>query len=227
MNPQYPTGSSKAKPAAAILGLLFVVSLVFGLWAYSGKQDYKKNSDAKVTLAVDTAKKQQAAADKTAYDDLLKQPYKAFTGPSTYGTVNFSYPKSWSAYIDQTNQNEPINAYFYPGEVPGVGGDTLYPLRVELAGTDYSQTVAQFASQVSDGSVKSSAYIPPKLKDTSNVQPGVKLDGAIGQARSGSSQQGSMVIIKVRDKTLMIYTQTSTGLPDFNSIVLPSLAFVP
>ncbi|MDB5160971.1 MAG: hypothetical protein JWO96_351 [Candidatus Saccharibacteria bacterium] len=227
MNPQLPGSSSKAKPAAIVLGVLFVLALVFGLWAFSSGQSYKKNSDAKVALAVSAAQKKQADEDKTKYDELAKQPYKTYSGSATYGTVNFNYPQSWSAYVDQSSQSEPLNAYFFPGEVPGTQGDASYPLRVELLSTDYAQAVAQFTPQVTDGSVKSSAYIPPKLKSTVNIQPGVKLDGAIGRNSSGTTQQGSMVIIKVRDKTLQIYTETASGLLDFNNIVLPSLTFVP
>lgn len=64
------------------------------------------------------------------------------------------------------------------------------------------------------------------MKKVANVQPGIKLDGAIGQSQQGA-QNGSMVIIKVRDKTLKIYTQSTSFSADFTKIILPSLTFVP
>jgi hypothetical protein len=111
--------------------------------------------------------------------------------------------------------------------VPGVNGSTAYRLRVELQNSDYSQVVEQYSSDITQGTLKASAYVPPKLKGTPNVQPGLRLDGAIDRNRDGTPLQGSMVILKVRDKTLQIYTQTTDGLSDFNNIVLPSLTFIP
>jgi type II secretory pathway pseudopilin PulG len=209
------------------LSILIVLALVFGLWAFSGRQDYKNKSDAKVAVAVAAAKQEQVSTDKNQYDELLKQPYKSFQGPSIYGTISFQYPKTWSAYVDQTASDEPINGYFHPGEVPGVNGSTAYRLRVELQNSDYSQVVEQYSSDITQGTLKASAYVPPKLKGTPNVQPGLRLDGAIDRNRDGTPLQGSMVILKVRDKTLQIYTQTTDGLSDFNNIVLPSLTFIP
>ena len=33
---------------------------------------------------------------------------KTFTGSSTYGSITFKYPNTWSSYVDQTNTSEPI-----------------------------------------------------------------------------------------------------------------------
>jgi hypothetical protein len=227
MDPQMPGNSSRAKPAAVIFAVLFVLTLIFGLWTFSKEQDYKKNSDAKSAVAAATAKKQQQVEDQAKYDAANKQPYKTFTGPTVYGTVSFNYPKNWSVYLDQTNQNEPVNAYFYPDIVPAINSSAAYPLRLEISSSDYAQIVSQYTQTVTAGSLKSSAYVPPKLTGTANVQPGVKLDGLFGQQGNSSGQQGSMVIIKVRDKTMQIYTQSPDGLTDFNSVVLPSLTFIP
>jgi len=209
-----------------LLAVLLLASLGFGFWAFSGRQDYKNNSDKKAAAEATVAKAQQSAADKASYDALIKQPYKAFTGSATYGTISFNYPKTWSAYVDQTDSNEPINAYFYPGEVPGVQSATAYPLRVELLSTDYAQVVEQYTSLVTQGEAKSAAYIPPKMAGVKNVQPGVRLDGSLWQDNN-VKQQGTMIIIKVRDKTLEVYSQSPDFASDFSGIILPSLTFVP
>jgi hypothetical protein len=227
MDTPMPGHSNRALKVAVISTILLVLALIFGFWAFSGRQNYKNNADKLVAQAVILAKNQQAANDKIQYDNLLKQPYKAFTGPATYGTISFNYPKTWSVYNDQTSQNEPINAYFYPDQVPGAQSDVAYPLRVELLNQDYNDVVDQFTAQVTQGNVTSVAYMPPKMKGVSNAQPGVKLDGNIGQSASGTALKGSMVIIKVRDKTLQIYTETTSGVDDFNNVILSSLTFVP
>ena len=210
----------------SVLTALLLLSLVFGFWAFSGRQDFKNNSDKKAAAAATSAKTQQATIDKASYDAIAKQPYKSFLGSAIYGTVAFSYPKTWSAYVDQTSQTEPINAYFNPGEVPGIATGVVYSLRVELTDSDYTQIVDQFSSQVSSGQVKSSAYIPPKMVGVKNVQPGTLFAGGLWQ-NGDSVQQGSMLVIKVRDKTLQIYTQSADFASDFSPVVLSSLTFVP
>jgi uncharacterized protein (UPF0333 family) len=215
----------QSKLPLIVVSLLLILALVFGFWAFGQMQNYKNNSGKLSAAAVEAAKKQQAAELQAKYDDQAKSPYKVFQGSATYGTVSFNYPKTWSAY-DGSDTSEPINAYFYPNMVPKTDGDTAYPLRVELLSTDYAQTVQQLSSQVTAGTLKASAYIPPKMQGVTNVQPGTRFDGAINQTNSGT-QQGSMVVIKVRDKTLQISTESADGVKDFDAVVLASLTFVP
>lgn len=210
--------------AAIILGVLFVVALVFGIWAYMGRQDYKNNADAKAAAAAATAAKSQTTKDQADFAQQLKAPYKTYTGSATYGSITFNYPKTWSAYVDETGNDEPINGYFHPNVVPGVQSGTAFALRLELVNQSYSDVIAQFQPSVTNGTVKASAYTPPKLQGVNNVQTGTRLDGNIG---SDSQVSGSMVVVKVRDKTLKVYTLSNDYLSDFNNIILPSLTFNP
>ncbi len=205
-----------------ILVLALVATAVFGGWAFMSRQDYKDNSDKKSAAAVAAAKTAQAADLQKQFADQQKSPYKTYKGSPTYGSVSFNYPNTWSGYVDESATNEPINGYFYPGIVPGLQSKAAYALRVELVDSDYSSVLGQHDSEIKDGSAKASAYIPPKMVGAANVQPGTRLDGALD---SGTS--GSMVIIKVRDKTLQVYTQSNDFLNDFNNTVLPSLTFAP
>jgi hypothetical protein len=232
MNPQQPSpvvypvhkGPNK-NLIVAILIILLIAAVAFGYWAFSGRQDYKNNSDKKAAAAATTAKAKGAADQKTADDQQNKQPYKNFKGSPTYGSITFNYPKTWSGYIDTSNSSEPINGYFYPDTVPGIQSKTAYALRVELINTDYSQLLQQFSSQISQGQVTAKAYTPPKMQGVSNVAAGTYLSGQINSG--DQTQQGSMVIIKVRDKTLEIYTESNDFLSDFNNIVLANLSFAP
>ncbi|MDO8591468.1 MAG: hypothetical protein Q7R60_00890 [bacterium] len=204
------------------LGIALVVSLIFGGWAFTSRQDFKNNSDKKAIAAVEAAKKVQAAELQKAFADQEKLPTKTFKGSTTYGSVTFDYPKTWGGYLDESSGNEPINGYFHPGILPSLQGKTAYALRVELVDSDYTSVLGQHDSQIKDGSVKASAYIPPKMIGVTNVQPGTRLDGTLNQDNTGS-----MVIVKVRDKTLQVYTESNDFLNDFNNIVLSSLTFAP
>ncbi len=216
------SGSVVSTGLIVFLVIALASALIFGGWAFMGKQDYKNNSDQKATAAAEAAKKVQAAELQKAFAEQESRPTKTYKGSTTYGTVTFDYPKTWSGYVDESTANEPINGYFYPGIVPGLQSKTAYGLRVELVGTDYTSILQQHDSQIKDGSAKASAYVPPKMTGVANVQPGTRLDGALDQ-----NTKGAMVIIKVRDKTLLIYTESNDFLSDFNNTVLASLTFAP
>lgn len=217
-------GSVLSLLVIAILVITLLGVVVFALSANSGKQDLQKNLDAKVGVAVEEAKKVQAEELRKQFDEESKSPNKTYKSPVSSGSISFSYPKTWSAYVvEGTNSSQPINAYFHPDVVPGVqteGG--VYALRIEMLNTDYSQVISSLSTQNKAGSLTASAYIPPKMENVTNVQPGTKFNGAIEQKKNGS-----LVVIKVRDKTLKIYTESVDYLRDFNNIILPSLTFSP
>lgn len=209
-----------------VVTLLLIACAAFAAWAFQGRQDYKNNVDQKVTKAVSAAEAAQETKLKQQFAEESKNPNKTYSGSPTYGSVNFKYPKTWSAYVDETNNNMPINGYFHPDKVPGVLGQTAFALRVELVNTSYAAVIRQFDSQIKTGRVRAVAYVPPKMNGKANVLPGTRLNGAINQSQR-IPQQGSMVVVQVRDKTLKISTQSTDYLSDFNNIVLASLSFVP
>jgi hypothetical protein len=218
-------GQSRGNLLTVVLALLLVAALVFGGWAFSKMRDYKNNG-AKMTSAAVATAVNKAQADQKAQDAQdNKSPYKTFNGSPTYGSVSFNYPKNWSAYIDTTNTSEPINGYFYPGEVPGIQSKTAFALRLELLSTDYSQVIQQLSSSVQQGTLTAKAYLPTKLNGVANVQPGTLFSGQINS--QDQTQRGSLLAIKVRDKTLEISTQSNDYLADFNNTVLSSLTFAP
>src|SRR5436190_23400193 len=88
-----------------IMAILLIAALAFGYWAFAGRQDYKNHSDKKVTAAVFKAKKAQSDSDSVTFAEKEKLPNKTFKGPATYGSVTFSYPKTWSGYVDQSNSS--------------------------------------------------------------------------------------------------------------------------
>ncbi|MBX4197282.1 hypothetical protein KW801_01850 [Candidatus Saccharibacteria bacterium] len=218
-------GSGRNILFTVLLGALLVISLVFGGWAFKNMQDYKNNSDKKTTAAVAVAVSKAQRDQKTQDEQANKSPNKVFHGSPTYGSISFNYPKTWSAYVDTTNSSEPINAYFHPDVVPGIQSKTAYALRLELLSTDYAQVVQQLSSQIQQGKITARAYLPPKLNRVANVQPGTLFSGQINV--QDPTQRGTLLVIKVRDKTLEISTQSNDYLSDFNNGVLSNLSFAP
>lgn len=209
-----------------ILAAALIAALIFGGWAYKDRQRYKDQTDDIVAQEVVKAKEAQKDELAAAFAQREKSPYKAFRGSATYGTITFSYPKTWSGYVDETNSSTPINGYFHPGVVPSVNqrGDaaTAFGLRLELLNSDYAEVIKRLESSVTDGQLKATAYVPPRMSDTANVQAGTLFEGELDEGLNGA-----VLVIKVRDKTLQISTQSTNYLGDFNNVILKSLTFIP
>lgn len=217
-------GRGKSILVPAVLIILLIASLAFGGWAFSQMSTFKNDSDKKSAAAVAAAKNAQAAQLQAQFDEQSKSPNKTYKGSATYGSVTFDYPKTWSAYIETNNTSEPINGYFNPDVVPGLQSKTALALRVELLASDYSQVLQQYNSSFSQAKLTAKAYMPPKMQNVANVSAGTYLSGPINSA--DPTQSGAMVIIRVRDKTLKIYTESNQYLTDFTG-VLNSLTFAP
>ena len=205
-----------------LLGLLLVGAAGFGFWAYSERSDYKNNVDKKISEALASAEDSQRAELQKQFNEKAKSPYKTYESPPNFGTITFDYPKIWSVYIDQSSKSIPLNGYFHPEIVPGIQSTTALALRVEVVPSTYDTVLKQYADEIKNGKIRASATVPPKMEGIENVQPGTRLQGEIV-----SKKQGTMVIVKIRDKTLKISTQSAEFLKDFDSIVLASLTFSP
>ena len=205
-----------------VLLVALVGSVAFGFWAYSSRNDYKNNSDQKASKAVQASKSVQRAELQKQFDEQAKLPSKTYQGPTTYGSVTFKYPKTWNAYVDQTSSQNPIVGYFYPDIVPGASSGTAYALKVNLISTPYDQDLKRYDGLIKLGKVKAAAYVPPQMVNVTNVQVGTRFDGEIVNKLTGS-----MVMIKVRDKTLEISTESTDFMSDFDNVVLKNLTFIP
>lgn len=203
-----------------LVAFLLIAALGFGIWAFSGRADYKNNVDTKVAAAVKTAEQTTSDAKEKEFSDKEKSPYKTYTGPSAYGSVKIDYPKTWSAYIDEGSKSAtPLDGYFNPNFVPA-GQAAQYAIRIVVSSGAYTSEIRQFDSLIKNGKVKVTPYRAPQPQVNSII--GIRIDGEI---RNGV--QGSMVILPVRDKTLKVWREGAQFADDYDKIVLPSLTFVP
>lgn len=203
-----------------LLSVLLIGAAVFGYWAFTGRQNYKNNTDQMVTAAVNTAVQQTEKNDATQYAQEEKYPLASFTGPSSFASISFKYPKTWSAYVaEEPTSSTPINGYFYPAIVPDVTNqNNAYALRVQLVEQSYSSVMQQYDGSVSSGSLSVSQYTPPKLPT---------VIGSMLKGQIATNKQGAMVILPVLNMTLEIWTESSQFQSDFVNSVLPNLTFEP
>ena len=203
------------------LGVMLLASLGFGFWAYTEMQDYKNNTQEKIDDAVAIAKQETATAKDNEFLEKEKIPHKTYQSADALGTIFFEYPKTWSAFMTEekdTNNGVPIDGYLHPDFVPGVQSGTDFALRVQVASQAYNEVIGQYESKVKQGKVK---IFPFKLEKVPSVL-GVRVEGEIEEG-----QVSYLIALPVRDKTLLVWTESTTYLDDFNKIILPTLSFVP
>jgi hypothetical protein len=223
MNMRRPTPESGFSPLLIpfVLSIFFLIAaMVFGVWAYMQMLDYKNNSDAKVAAAVVVAKQDEDQVKDAAFAEAEKQPLATYQGPSTYGSISVSYPKTWSAYVIDTRNSSPyIDGYFHPGTVPDANGQSsVFALRVQVVQDAYSDVLNQFSTGVKNGTVKVAPYDDPRVPSVI----GVRVDG-----RLTTTTSGSMIILPLRNMTLKVWTEAPQFENDFNNNVLPNLTFRP
>lgn len=204
-------------PVSLVLNFILAIVLVgvagFAIWAFVNYQDQKDNVDAKVAEAVQDAKAAQQKEDQAAFLEQEKLPTRKLTGPEELGSVTIDYPKTWSVYLANNGDKNRFEAYLHPGAVPALDSRSAYALRVSVVDTSYEASVKSFDQRVRDGDLKAT---PTKLNSTD----GLRLDGNFSD-----TVEGSMVLFKVRDKTLRVFTENKSFVGDFDKIILPSLKF--
>lgn len=203
------------------LSVIAVSFAAFAFWAFSGRQDYKNNSDKKVAAAVVIAKKETETKKDNEFVEKEKVPHKVYQSPDTLGTVKFEYPKTWSAYmnVDQkTNGGIPLNGYLHPDYVPSDDSGTDFALRVEVISRPYSETLKQYEGKIKQGKISITPYKPEKVPSVL----GVRLFGEIIKG-----QKDTMILLPIRDKTLAIWTESDRYISDYDKVVMSSLTFSP
>lgn len=201
--------------SSILLAVLTAGLAGFSLWAFTSYQDQKNHTDAKIEAAVTKAKAAQAETLEKDFVEREKQPYTKFNGPDDLGHVSFDYPKTWSVYIAKNGTSGDFEAYLNPGTVPTISNQQPYATRVVVSDKTYESTLKTYESLVKKGDLRSTPL-------TINGFTGVRLDGKFSAQREGSS-----VIFKVRDKTLVLSTDATAFKPDFDGVVLKSLDFNP
>ena len=209
MNHQKESGAANTW---LILSIVFIVTTVgLGIafaWALMNYFDQKDNVDTKVSAAVNTAVKTQADKDAAEFQAEEKKPNRLFAGPEDYGALSFSYPKTWSVFVEkEASAAGTFQAYLNPVSVPPISATQQFGLRVTIETKDYDTVLNAYQPQVKKGELKSSAV-------KANGQDGTRLEGAFTK-----DIRGTAIIFKIRDKTVTMRTDADTFKPDFEAMV--------
>lgn len=197
---------------------LLITAAGFGAWAFSSRQDFKNNSDQKSAVAAAAAVKDAQQKDAAKYAEEAKDPLKQFVGPSQYGSVTAKYPKTWSGYVIK-NVSNPLSAYFQPDVVGDIQDDDgSYALRIQVVNQSYASQLQSYDSAVKTGKATASPFSFAKVPSV----VGTRIDGQIS-----IKNQGTIIILPLRNLTLLVSTESQDFEADFNNIILPNFTFSP
>jgi hypothetical protein len=164
-----------------------------------------------VAEKVASAKKEQSDKDEAKYAEREKQPNRDFVGPDDYGRLTFKYPKTWSVYVaSDASSGGNYEAYLNPITVPTVNPKQIFALRVTIYDKDYEQLIKQYDPLVKKGDLKQTPLETVGKTDAT----GVRYDGAISK-----DMRGSLIVFKLRDKTVVVQTDAETFKPDFDALI--------
>lgn len=194
--------------ATIVLVVLFVGAGSFAIWSFVNYNEQKSNVDAKVSLAVAEAKRVQVEEDERKFAEREKQPNRVFVGPEDYGRLTFSYPKTWSTYVDRdASKGGAYQAYLHRDVVPPVSSVQQYMLRVSIEDKNYDNVIRTYEGRVEKGQLRSSTA-------SFNGHTAARFDGDLT-----NNIRGAAVVFKVRDKTVTLQTDADQFKSDFDALV--------
>lgn len=213
-------GSINVLAVSLVFTILLLVAVTgFGAWAFMSRENYKNNVDEKIAAAQEVTKKETETAKDNEFLEKEKQPLKKYQSSAQLSSVSISYPKTWSAYIDERGTGSaPLSAYFHPQFVPVTSSDALYALRVELSSRSFVEEAKTFDGYIKQGKVTSRPY----QSSVSGSSVGLRIEGEYA-----SKKQGIIVLIPVREKTLKIWTESNDYKNDLENIILKNISFSP
>ncbi len=198
-----------------LASLFFFASLGFGLWAYMERTDYKENSDQKAAAAVKVAEDKLSSKKDNEFIEREKEPLREYKSPSVFGDITFKYPKTWSGYFEESQNT--LTLLMSPGLVSGAE-KSVYALRLTVESQNYDQTLRLYESAIKNGTLRATPF---RLEKVPSVLA-TRLDGEIADGVNGAA-----VVLPLRDKSMVISTESKDYINDFNKIILPNYSYSP
>lgn len=191
-----------------IVTLLTIGFGVFSVWAFTNYNEQKNNVDAIVATEVAEAEKLQETELRVEFAEEQKNPNKTYISPQSLGSVKIVYPKTWSAYVEEKETGSAsLDGFFHPNYVPDVSSDTLFAVRVETSSSSYTRELDSYQKDVEEGVLSAKAI-------TISGAKGTRLDGEID-----SDVYGAVVLLPLRDRTLKIWTESTSFMSDYNKVI--------
>ncbi|MBQ3440902.1 hypothetical protein IJG27_01150 [Candidatus Saccharibacteria bacterium] len=200
--------------AIIALSLLSLTFIGLFIWMNTQYDALDSNVNDKITEAVAEERDQVTTKLEEQFAEREKEPYRTFAGPEDYGALTFEYPKTWSVYVaSDASKGGDYNAYFNPIEVGVVSNTTLDALRVSILDTAFDDVVSKYQKELEGSEAQlrlESVTIGQNNDIVANRYSGVIPD---------TEFNGYVVVFKVRDKTVILQTDSVLFENDFNTLL--------
>ncbi|MDO4730038.1 MAG: hypothetical protein Q4A96_02470 [Candidatus Saccharibacteria bacterium] len=200
---------------ALVIGCLLASAAIIALLIFFLKsRDIDLNSESWTAKAIESGKLEQQQEDDARYLEEDKKPFIEFKGvPSDLGALSFTYPRTWSVYVDEDGSNRSeYSAYFRPSEVlPTDKESSRYALRLKIVDRQYTEVQAEY-----NNNEGLTAVVGGTTKSDNGVSM-IRYDGTIDEGITGS-----VVLVEINDKTAILQTDADTYEDDYE-LVLKSL----
>lgn len=197
--PLPPPGHSKAKTIGLIVSV--VCAVVFaGLfaWAFMNYRAERDSVQQQINTAVQAALEEQAAELQAEFQAQLEADTVQFRGPDVLGRPIFAYPKNWSVYQETGSGRVQLDVTIHPKAITDT--TAAFALRFQVQDREYDSVLGSFQKRVEDGDATS------KPASYGGVD-GVRINGEIG-----NNVFGTLVLLPVRDKTILFWTESDNYL---------------
>lgn len=190
------------------LSLLLVAAAGLAIYFYNEYKVSSTDVNSQVAAAVTTREKEITDRLEAEFAEREKIPYNTFAGPADYGSLNFKHPKTWSVYISKdASKGGDFEAYLHPGQVHPISTTEPIALHVQIKSESFEAATNRYKGLVQNGKATSSVISVGGTDAT-------RYDGTLT-----NNLVGSVVIFKIRDKTVTIETTAEIYREDFSKIL--------
>lgn len=191
--------------------LIAAAAIVTAVIFFMQLREAQTENEFKTNEAVAAAVKETQEAEATKYAEEKKEPRQQYCGPADYGSICFYYPKTWSVYVDaDARDNSDFVAYFAPKQVnPIKEDDSRYALRFTIMNKQYEDVAKNYQKKVEKSEM---TY---KTWNSDNK----KMSGALYEGQIDKQIRGTVLLIKVNDKTVIMQTDAETYRSDYEALI--------
>ena len=212
--------SGAGRMIALAIACLSAAAAIIAMVAFFVKwQNLQRNGENDTALAIEAGKLEQQQQDDLVFLEKDKEPWTEFGGvPDTLGGLSFTYPKTWNAYVEKDGlDGGDFVSYFRPSEVlPTKDARSRYALRVSIVSKYYDEVVGEYNEKVAE--YNEDELSSTKLESVGSVQSfngtSMRFNGTIDE-----NLNGSVVLIKINDRTAIVQTDSEVYLDDYNKVV--------
>lgn len=192
---------------------------ILAIVAYRSSTDARDTLDSQVATARQDSAAKQKKIDEEANIKANQLPYRTYTAEAVDGGFTLQIPKSWSLYAGHNNGNTTqLDLAANPDIVNynlASNGISTQAFKLQIVRKSVQEVVKGYDDRVKKKELTSSGVQVSGISAT-------KLTGTIDDQR----HQGSVVILAVRDKTMIIQNQDKNYASEFQQI-LSSAKIIP